>query len=42
MAQTPDQSLPQQNKEWGEWMGAYRFLNNSKTTPHQIQSTHRA
>jgi len=42
MAQAPDQSLPQQNKEWGELMGAYRFLNNSKTTPHQIQSTHRA
>ena len=42
MAQAPDQSLPQQNKEWGELVGAYRFLNNSKTTPHQIQSTHRA
>lgn len=41
MAQAPDQSLPQQHKEWGELMGAYRFLNNSKTTPQQIQSTHR-
>jgi hypothetical protein len=42
MAQSPDQSLPQQNKEWGELMGAYRFLNNAKAGPPQIQSTHRA
>jgi hypothetical protein len=33
MAQAPDQSLPQQNKEWSELQGAYRFLNNPKTTP---------
>lgn len=42
MAQAPDQSLPQQNKEWGELLGAYRFLHNAKTTPDRIQSVHRA
>jgi hypothetical protein len=42
MAQAPDQSLPQQNKEWGELMGAYRFLHNAKATPDHIQSVHRA
>jgi len=42
MAQAPDQSLPRQNKEWGELLGAYRFLHNAKTTPDRIQSVHRA
>jgi len=42
MAQAPDQSLPQQNKEWSELLGAYRFLHNAKTTPDRIQSVHRA
>lgn len=42
MAQAPDRSLPQQAKDWGELLGAYRFLNNAKVTSDQIQSTHRA
>jgi hypothetical protein len=42
MAQAPDQSLPQQHKEWSELLGAYRFLHNGKTTPDRIQSAHRA
>lgn len=42
MAQAPDQSLPQQNKEWSELLGAYRFLHNAKITPDRIQSVHRA
>jgi hypothetical protein len=42
MAQAPGQSLPQQNKEWSELLGAYRFLHNAKTTPDRIQSVHRA
>ena len=41
MAQSPDRSLPQQTKDWGELLGAYRFLNNAKVTSDQIQSTHR-
>jgi len=41
MAQSPDRSLPQQNKDWGELLGAYRFLNNPKVAPDQIQHTHR-
>lgn len=41
MAETPDRSLPKQTEDWADLIGAYRFLNNPKVTPDQIQYTHR-
>lgn len=41
MAASPDSSLPDQHKDWGDIKAAYRFLNNPKVTPEGIQSTHR-
>lgn len=41
MADSPDRSLPKQCEDWGDLKAAYRFLNNPKVTPEQIQQTHR-
>ena len=41
MADSPDRSLPKQCEDWGDLKAAYRFLNNPKVTPDQIQRTHR-
>lgn len=41
MAHAPDGSLPKQCEDWGDLKAAYRFLNNPKVTPEQIQHTHR-
>jgi hypothetical protein len=41
MADSPDRSLPKQCEDWGDLKAAYRFLNNPKVTPEQIQRTHR-
>lgn len=41
MADAPDRSLPKQCGAWGDLKGAYRFLNNPKVTPEQIQAVHR-
>lgn len=41
MADSPDRSLPKQCEDWGDLKAAYRFLNNPKVTPEQIQQAHR-
>lgn len=41
MAAAPDQSLPDQHETWGDLKAAYRFLNNPKVTPAELQRTHR-
>lgn len=41
MAAAPNQSVPDQQKVWGDIKAAYRFLNNPKVSPEKIQSTHR-
>lgn len=41
MALSPQSSLPKQCGSWKDLKAAYRLINNSKVTPHDIQSTHR-
>ena len=41
MAAAPDQSLPDQYATWADLKAAYRFLNNPKVTPAELQRTHR-
>lgn len=41
MAVAPDRSLPKQCGAWADLKGAYRFLNNPKVTPEEIQQAHR-
>lgn len=41
MAETPDQSLPEQTEDWADLTGAYHFLNHPEVTPDQVQHTHR-
>ena len=41
MAAAPGESLPGQNGNWADLQAAYRFFNNPKVTPAQIQQTHR-
>ncbi len=41
MAATPNEPLPKQCPDWSDLMGAYRFLNNPRVDPHEIQQTHR-
>ncbi len=39
MAEKPNRSLAEQTEDSVDLMGAYRFLNNPKTTPERIQYT---
>jgi hypothetical protein len=41
MATTPQNALPKQYASWSDVKAAYRFLNNPKIAPEQIQATHR-
>jgi hypothetical protein len=41
MATAPDRSLPHQHESWADLKAAYRFLNNPKVTPAELQRTHR-
>ena len=41
MAGSPDRSLPKQTEAWADLLACYRFLNNPKVTPAQIQQVHR-
>lgn len=40
-AEAPEQSLPQQHRDWKDLKAAYRFFDNPKVTPEAIQSVHR-
>lgn len=37
----PDQSLPHQHEDWSDLKAAYRFFNNPKVTPFELQRAHR-
>lgn len=41
MAAAPEQSLPDRHENWADLKAAYRFLNNPKVTPAELQRTHR-
>lgn len=41
MAAAPQQSLPDQHEAWADLKAAYRFLNNPKVTPAELQRIHR-